>query len=96
MSGDCCHKAVEYHNYGKVGHLACVCKSKSKSPTGKVPHPPKRSTTHPTNMLLEDTDDYSMYNLTGSPLKSLVVSVKLNYMNLEMELDTRLSISSHQ
>ena len=60
---------------------------------GKVPCPPHCSTTHPTNMLFEDTDDYSMYNLTGPPVKPLVVSVKLNNVDLEMKLDTGASIS---
>ena len=67
-----------------------MCKSKSKPPMGKVPRPPQCSTTRPTNVLLEDTDDYSMYNLTGPPVKP---SVKLNNLDLEMELDTGASIS---
>ena len=71
-----------------------MCKSKSKPTTGKVPHPPQRSTTtRPTNMLLEYTNDYSMYNLTGPPVKPLVVSVKLNNVDFDMELDTGASIS---
>ena len=60
---------------------------------GKVPRPPQRSTTRPTNVLLEDTNDYSMYNLTGPAVKPLMVSVKLNSVDLEMELDTGASIS---
>ena len=75
-----------------------MCKSKSKPTTGKVPHPLKRksqcpTTARPTNTLLEYTDNYSMYNLTGPPVKPLVVSVKLNNRDLEMELDTGASVS---
>ena len=44
-------------------------------------------------MLLEDTDDNSMYNLTGPLIKPLVMSVKLNSVDLEMELDIGASIS---
>ena len=77
---------------GKVEHLACVCRSKSKPPMGKVPYPQHCSITCPTNMLFEDTDDYSMYNHTGPPVKLLVVSVKLKSVDLEMELNTRASI----
>ena len=44
-------------------------------------------------MLVEDTDDNSMYNLTGPPVKPLVMSMKLNSMDLEMELDIGASIS---
>ena len=90
-SGDCRHKAAECHNCGKVWHLAHVCKSKPL--TGKVPRPPQCSTSRPTNVLLEGTDDYSMYNLKGPAVKPLVVSVKLNSVDLEMELDTETSIS---
>ena len=94
-AGDCRHKAAECHNCGKVGHLAHVCKGKSKPPMVKVPCSPQCSTmaTCPINMLLEGPDDYSMYNLTGPPVKPLVASVKLNSINLKMELDTRASIS---
>ena len=73
--------------------LAYVRAGVYRPPMGKVPCPPHCSTTHPTNMLFEDTDDYSMYNLTGPPIKPLVVSVKLNNMDLEMKLDTGASIS---
>ena len=61
---------------------------------GKVPRQLQCSTTRPTNILLDDTDDYSIYNLTGPPVKPLVVSVKLNSVELEMELDTGASISA--
>jgi len=56
--------------------------------TWKVPRPPKHSFTHPTSILLEDTDDYLMYNLTGPPVEPLVVPVKLNSVDLEMKLNT--------
>ena len=35
-----------------------------------------------------------MYNLTGPPVKPLVVSVKLNNVDLEIEPDTGASMSS--
>jgi len=75
-----------------------VCKSKSKPTTGRVSCPQQRSIgarpiSRPTNTLLKDNDDYSMYTLTGPPVKPLVVSVKLNNADLEMELDTGASIS---
>ena len=44
-------------------------------------------------MLTEDTDEYSLYNLTGSPVQPLVVTVKVNNMDLKMELDTGASVS---
>ena len=78
-SGDGRHKAAECHNCGKVGHLARVCKSKSKPTTGRVSHPQQRSIgaappiSRPTNTLLEDNNDYSTHTLTGPPVKPLVV-----------------------
>ena len=44
-------------------------------------------------MLTEDTDEYSLYNLTGSPVQPLVVTVKVNNMDVKMELDTGASVS---
>ena len=52
-------------------------------------HLPSRAT----HMLTEDTDEYSLYNLTRSPVQPLVVSVKVNNVDLKMELDTGASVS---
>ena len=67
---------------------------KSKNPAKKEPQPrqgliPSRAT----HMLTEDTDEYSLYNLTGSPVQPLMVSVKVNNVDLKMELDTGASVS---
>ena len=60
----------------------------------KEPHSKQHSNAvHPTHVLSAEADDYSMYTLTGSSVKPLVVSVKLNDVDLEMELDTGASIS---
>ena len=91
---DCHHKAAECHKCDEVGHLARVCKVKDKPPTRKEPCSKQHSTAVcPTHVLSAETDDYSMYTLTGSSVKPLVVSVKLNDVDLEMELDTGASIS---
>ena len=79
-------------------YVACVCKSKSKFTTGRVSRPQQcsigaRSISRLSNTLLEDNDDYSIYTRTEPPVKPLVVSVKLNNADLEMELDTGASIS---
>ena len=44
-------------------------------------------------MLTEDTDEYSLYNLTGSSVQPLVVTVKVNNVDVKMELDTEASLS---
>ena len=43
-------------------------------------------------MLSEDTDEYSLYNLTGSAVQPLVVTEKVNNVDLKMELDTGASV----
>ena len=90
-SGDCCHKAAECHNCGKVGHLAHVCKSKVSLQWGKC-HAHRnaqllalQTCCLKTLMIIQCT--------TLKDLQPLVVSVKLNSVDLEMELDTRASIS---
>ena len=89
---DCQFKSTECHKCSKKGHLACICRSKTTSK--KDPRPQQDSTTsRATHTLIENTDDYSMYYLTGPPVKPLVVSVKVNNKDLEMELDTGASVS---
>ena len=63
-SVDCRHKAAECHNCVKRGHLAHVCKSKSKPTLWKVPCPPKclsqcLTTACPTNTLLGVLSGYT-------------------------------------
>ena len=89
---DCPHKSLECHNYGKKGHLARMCRS--KKPVKKEPCPRQDSiTSRATHVLTEDTHECSLYNLTGSAVQPLVVTVKVNNVNLKMELDTGASVS---
>ena len=89
---DCHFKISECYKCGKKGHLARVCRS--KIPSKKESHPQRKSnpcsTTH---VLTEDSEDYSMYNVTGSPVQPLKVTVIANSANLEMEVDTAASTS---
>ena len=74
--------------------MAHVCKVKDKPPTRKEPRSKQHPTAvHPTHVLSAETDDYPMYTFTGSSVKPLVVSVKLNDVDLEMEVDNGASIS---
>ena len=89
---DCPHKSSECHKCGKKGHLACVCRS--KKPVKKEPRPRQDSiNSRPTHVLTEDTDEYFLYNLNGSAVQPLVVTVKVNNVDLKMELDTGASVS---
>ena len=62
---------------------------------------PKRSNAHNVSQTLapqlfflsEDSGDYSMYNMTGSPVQPLKITVIVNGANFEMEVDTRASAS---
>ena len=74
------------------GHLAHVCRSKALCKKG--PHPQRKSNPcSATHVLTEDSGDYSMYNVTGSPVQPLMVTVIANSANLEMEVDTGASTS---
>ena len=89
---DCPHKSSECHKCGKKGHLADMCRSKKQ--VIKEPRPRQDSmNSQATHMLTEDTDEYSLYNLTGSTIQPLVVTVKINNADLKMELDTVASIN---
>lgn len=73
-------------------HLACVCRSKTLSK--KEPHPQHKSNPCLATILTKSLRDYSMYNITSSPVQPLKVMVIVNSTNLEMEVDTGLSSSS--
>ena len=89
---DCHFKTAECHKCGKKGHLACVCRS--KAPSKKGPHPQRKSNPcSATYIVTEDSGDYSTYNVTGSPVQPLKVTVIANNANLEMEVDTGASTS---
>ena len=48
---------------------------------------------HAAHVLTEDLSEYSMYNLTGTLIKPLKVIVRVDNMELEMEVDTGASLS---
>ncbi|MCY3927857.1 MAG: retroviral-like aspartic protease family protein [Acidobacteria bacterium] len=87
---DCKFKTAECRKCGKKGHIARVCKSKL---TLQEPRPQRKSTQRATHILTEDSTDYSMYNLTGASVKPLKVIVRVNNVELDMEVDTGASVS---
>ena len=67
---------------------------RSKKPVKKEPRPRLDSiNSQATHVLTEDTDEYSLYNLIGSTVQPLAVTVKVNNVDLKMELDTGASVS---
>ena len=68
-----CHNAI---TVGK-GYLARV--SRSKISSKKEPYPQRRSNPcSATHVLTENSVDYSIYNVTGSPVQPLKVTVIVN------------------
>jgi len=66
-AADCRLKNVECHKCGKKGHIARMCRTKPE------PHPLHKLTQHTTHVVTEDSEDYAMYNLTGTSDKPLWV-----------------------
>ena len=87
---DCKFRAAECHKCGKKGHIARVCRSKLSV---QEPHPPRKLTPRATHVVTEDSLDYSMYNLTGTSIKSLKLIVTVDSKELVMEVDTGASVS---
>ena len=68
----------------------CVEQKTSK----KEPRPRQDSiNSQATHVLTEETNEYSLCNLNGSAVQPLVVTVKVNNVDLKMDLDTGASVS---
>ena len=89
-AADCKFKTAECRKCGKKGHIARVCRSK---PPTQEPCPPRKFTQHATHIVTEDSEDYTMYNLTGVSVKPLKVTVCVDNVKLDMEVDTGASVS---
>ena len=94
-AADCCFKTAECCQCGKKGHISRVCKSKTLPKGYPRPQQKVETTTasRPTHIVQEEGDDYSMYNVTGTPVKPLLVTVSINNASVEMEVDTGASVS---
>jgi len=51
------------------------------------------NSSRPAHVVKEEEDDYSMYKMTATPVKPLLVTVSINNASLEMEVDTGASVS---
>ena len=91
---DCHFKMAKCYKCGKKGQLAHVCRSKTPSKEEQRPRH-KLKFCFATHVLTEDSGNYFMYNMTGSPVavQPLKVTVIVNSANLEMEVDTEASAS---
>ena len=73
-----------------MGHIARVCGSKLPL---LEPRPPCKPTQRATHVVTKDSEDYSMYSLTGMSVKPLKMNVCVDSYKLEMEVDTGASVS---
>ena len=87
---DCKFRAAECRKCGKKGHIARVCKSKLSA---LEPRPPHKLMPRATHVVTEDSLDYSMYNLTGTSIKPLKVTVTVDNEELVIEVDTGALVS---
>ena len=89
-AADCKFKTTECRKCGKKVHIARACRSKTST---KELRPQRRSMQHATNNVTKDSEDYTMYNLSGVSVKPLKVTVRVNNADLDMEVDTGASVS---
>ena len=92
-AADCCFKTAECRKCGRKGHIARVCKSKPLPKGQPRPQQNDGTTSRPTHIVKEEEDDYSMYKVTATSVKPLLVSVSIDNASLEMEVDTGASVS---
>ena len=87
---NCKFRAAECRKCRKKGHIAHACRSKLFV---QEPHPPRKLTPRATHVVTKDSLDYSMYNLTGTSIKPLKVTVTVDNEELVVEVDTGASVS---
>ena len=90
---DCYFKDVEYHFCKKRGHIAKVCRTKTKAEGHRYQHKTHQLTTEDEETETE-TEIYSIYNLANNKVSEpIMVTVIANQAALTMEVDTGASAS---
>lgn len=83
-------KTAECHKCGERGHIPRACKSKSST---QEPRPHRKLTQHTTHNVTKDSEDYTVYNLSGVSVKPLKVTMRVDNADLDVEVDTGASVS---
>ena len=86
----CKFKDYECHYCKKKGHLASVCRKKKRAAARSEP---KREQAHQIVDNGSDDEEYNLYRVSSGSSKPLLVTVKLNGVDTEMEVDTGASVS---
>ena len=92
VATDCQFKEAECYCCGKKGHLAKVCRSKKKQ--NKLKPTPQTGTHHISDAdISTDTEDttYTLFKTSAGKANPMMVTLKLNQVELPMELDTGAS-----
>ncbi len=95
-AADCRFRETVCHCCKKKGHLARVCRSKERQQQGQRSERPGKH--HSTNVLDEghDSDDqevYSLFHLPSQSTEPIYVTVSIEDVQLQLEVDTGASVS---
>ena len=100
LASVCRFKDSECHYCGKKGHIAKVCRAKSKQAAQKQSHDSstnkdkeRAKTTHHVIDVIPEDQSYPLLSLPGSRAKPMLVTVKVDNADLQMELSGHGSIS---
>ena len=93
---ECKFKEAECHACGKRGHIAPACRSKRKvnkqPPKSKSSHKPGKTHQVHTDVPVDSDDEYLLHKLGDSP-DAIRVTLQVQGLPLEMEVDTGADIS---
>jgi hypothetical protein len=87
----CKFKDYECHFCKKKGHLASVCRKKKRAAARSEPR--REQAHHIVENGSDDDDEYNLHRVSSGTSKPLLVTVKVNSVDTEMEVDTGASVS---
>ena len=89
----CRFKKESCHNCNKVGHIKCACTAPPKgTPVRNVQLVSESDTTN-TNSTTAVGQEYPLFTVTASQTPPIVIPVKINDKQIQMELDTGAAVS---